>query len=119
MQISDITETFINQAIQDFKGGNTEENPFEELISYGELVDRLSVVNFKLYVLKDEVMNSEDSAFRAWASVEDVRLVKERARLKKCIDEKIIAMISKIVSGDSDGGFNPEVKKYGNYSEVK
>ena len=91
------------------------ENSFEELISMGELVDRLSIVNFKLFRLKDEVMNrQDDEKFRSWASVEDVKLVMERARLKRCIDVKLINIINRIKSGDTDGGFNPEVKKYGN-----
>ena len=95
-----------------FELGN---NPFEELISMGELVDRLSIVNFKLYKLKDEVMLREDDEnFRSWASVEDVKLVMERARLKRCIDHKLLSIISRVNSGDDSGGFNPEVKKYSN-----
>lgn len=90
------------------------ENPFEELLSMGELVDRLSIINFKLYKLKDEVIDRpNDEEFKSWASVEDVKLVKERARLKKCIDQKLISMINKINKGDEAAGFNPEVKKYG------
>lgn len=90
------------------------ENSFEELISMGELVDRLSIVNFKLFKLKDEVMNrQDDEVFKSWASVEDVKLVMERARLKRCIDEKLISIINRINNGNNTGGFNPEVKKYG------
>ena len=64
--------------------------------------------------LKDDVMLKEnDNEFKSWASVEDVKLVKERARLKRCIDAKLISVINKISNGDSSGGFNPEVKKYG------
>lgn len=91
------------------------DNSFEELISMGELVDRLSIVNFKLYMLKDQVMNrQDDEKFKAWASVEDVKLVMERARLKRCIDEKLITTINRVKAGETNGGFNPEVKKYGN-----
>jgi hypothetical protein len=90
-------------------------NPFEELISMGELVDRLSIINFKLYKLKDDVMNRPDDAeFGAWAAKEDVRLVLERARLKKCIDEKLITIIKTMTQSKIDYGFNAEVKKYGN-----
>ena len=93
---------------------SVKDNPFERLISMGELVDRLSIVNFKLYKLKDEVIDRpNDEEFRSWASVEDVRLVEERARLKKCIDMKVISMFQKHKEGDSEAGFNPEVKKYG------
>ena len=75
----------------------------------------MSIVNFKLFKLKDEVMDCQnDEKFKAWASVEDVKLVIERSRLKKCIDQKLISIIKKIKNNDTSGGFNPEVKKYGN-----
>ena len=119
METSDSIESAILNAIQEYDGSfelsdSISESSFETLISMGELVDRLSIVNFKLYKLKDEVMNRpDDQDFRAWASVEDVRLVEERARLKKCIDVKTIGMFRKYQSGDQEAGFNPEVKKYG------
>ena len=49
---------------------------------------------------------SDDEKFRSWASVEDVRLVMERNRLKMCIDEKVIGYIS------NKSTFNPETKLY-------
>ena len=119
METSDSIERAILESIKKYDGSlelsdSISGNAFEELISMGELVDRLSIVNFKLYKLKDEVMNRpNDEEFRAWASVEDVRLVEERARLKKCIDFKTIGMFRKYQSGDKEAGFNPEVKKYG------
>jgi len=104
----------IEKAISNYDGSYELGNDFEELISFGEIVDRLSIVNFKLFTLKDEVMRRpKDNQFLSWASVEDVKLVKERSRLKKCIDEKILAMICRVLNGDNTGGFNPEVKKYG------
>jgi len=114
--LSSLIDRQINESIKSYDNSYVlGESSFEELISMGELVDRLSIVNFKLYKLKDEVMDRpDDSDFKSWASVEDVKLVCERARLKKCIDEKLIYIINKINSGDVDGGFNPEVKKYGN-----
>ena len=114
MKISDSIDDHIKQAITLYDNSYELTNPFEELLSFGELVDRLSIVNFKLYKLKDEVMiRPSDERFGVWAAVEDVKLVRERARLKKCIDEKLISTIARINSGDSSGGFNPEVKKYG------
>lgn len=105
---------FIENAIKNYDGSYSLDNSFEELLSLGEIVDRLSIVNFKLFTLKDEVMRrTKDNKFLSWASVEDVKLVKERSRLKKCIDEKILAMINRVLSGDKTAGFNPEVKKYG------
>ncbi len=116
MNISNLIDEQIHLAIKNYD--NTYElgnNSFEELISMGELVDRLSIVNFKLYKLKDEVMDrQDDEKFKAWASVEDVKLVMERARLKRCIDEKLITIINRVNNGNITGGFNPEVKKYGN-----
>ena len=107
-------ESIVESSVKHFDGSYNLDNPFENLLSFGELVDRLSIVNFKLYTLKDEVMKRQDNQdFRAWASVEDVKLVEERARLKKCIDEKLISMIAKYKSGDENAGFNSEVKKYG------
>ena len=115
-KLSELIDLTILESIKKYDNTyNFGKNSFEELISMGELVDRLSIVNFKLYKLKDEVMNKQnDEKFKAWASVEDVKLVIERARLKKCIDQKLISIIKKIKDGDQSGGFNPEVKKYGN-----
>jgi hypothetical protein len=112
-KLSENIENIIESSIKIFDGSYELGNAFEDLLSFGELVDRLSIVNFKLYTLKDEVMRRSDQDFKAWASVEDVRLVKERARLKKCIDEKLVAMIAKYQNGDENAGFNSEVKKYG------
>lgn len=113
--LSDLIDLKIEDSIQKYDNSyELKDNSFEQLISLGELVDRLSIVNFKLYKLKDEVMlRTGDENFKSWASVEDVKLVRERARLKRCIDEKILFMISRVNKGDSTGGFNAEVKKYG------
>jgi hypothetical protein len=114
-KISDLIDEQIITSIKKYDNSyKLDNNSFEELISMGELIDRLSIINFKLYRLKDEVMNrQEDNDFKSWASVEDVKLVIERARLKKCIDEKLIKIINRVNTGEITGGFNPEVKKYG------
>jgi hypothetical protein len=108
--ISDKIEKYIISAIDEYDGSYTlEDNSFRDLLSMGELVDRLSIVNFKLYNLKNKVMElTDDIEFRAWAAEEDVKLVLERSRLKKCIDEKFIEFIS------GKNNFNPEIKDYGN-----
>jgi len=114
--ISDNIDDIIRKSIEKYDDSFICDNPFETLLSFGELVDRLSIINFKLYRLKDEVIDREDDKeFRAWASVEDVKLVEERARLKRCIDEKLLSMIKKVRDGNENGGFNPEVKNYGDY----
>ncbi len=84
-----------------------------DLLTIGELVDRLTIVNIKLFKLKDYQLGANllniDLALSAKA---DVNLVKERANLKKTITEKICDMIAreynKIDRPDAD-----EVKMYG------
>jgi len=114
-KISKVINSIITDTIHDFPSGAYELEqvpcPFETLLSFGELVDRLSIVNFKLYNLKDKVMESEDPEFKAWASEHDVILVEERARLKRCIDLKLLSIIEGVNSGSDN--FNPEVKRYG------
>lgn len=114
--LSDLIEEKIENAIKNYDNSyKLVDNPFEEILSLGELTDRLSIINFKLYKLKDEVMlRLEDDQFKSWAAVEDVKLVRERARLKKAIDEKLLSVIAKVINGDKSGGLNFEVKKYGN-----
>ena len=113
--ISTVIDNIIVNSIKNYdKSYNCPNNAFEELLSFGELVDRLSIINFKLYKLKDEVMDRlQDKEFGAWAAIEDVKLVRERARLKRCIDEKLISRISSVVAGNGSSDFIPEVKKYG------
>ena len=92
-----------------------ETSSFEEVLSFGELVDRLSIVNLKLYNLKDSVakkMKRKSLLKSGWAAEEDVRLVRERARLKRCIDEKLFILVGKVLH-DGDFDYNPETKKYG------
>jgi|TARA_Y100000310_G_scaffold336228_1_gene420209 hypothetical protein len=113
MDFSDILEKHVKKAVESYDGSYNIENPFADILSMGELVDRLSIINFKLYTLKDKVMESSDTDFRAWASVEDVKLVMERARLKKAIDLKLVCMLNTILEGDSLAGVNSEVKRYG------
>ena len=85
----------------------------ESLVSVGDLIDKLSIVNCKLYTLKNKVaQNRTDTKMCAELASEDVFLCEERSRLRRAIDEKIIAICHRIVSGDTTGGFNPEVKRY-------
>jgi len=115
MKISNKIDKIIENAIDNYNGACTTGGSFEKLLSFGELVDRLSIVNFKLFTLKNKVVDKGATTdFKSWAALEDVKLVEERARLKNCIDEKLITMIHKISSGDKTGGHNQEVKTYGN-----
>lgn len=101
INISTLIDECIKDAINKYDGLYDLGNPFEGLLSMGELVDRLSIVNFKLYTLKNKVQQStteydvnDTEEFRAWAAIEDIKLVEERSRLKRCIDEKLIAIIA-------------------------
>jgi hypothetical protein len=49
----------------------------------------------------------------AYAAKRDVELVIERARLKKCIDDKIMMILKRYENGDKTGGYNAETKRYG------
>ena len=111
--VSDLLDVIISESSQAFHSYDYKEvNEFEELLSLGELVDRLTIVNIKLYKLKDDVMVSEDDSFKSWAAEQDVYLVMERARLKRCIDKKLKAEIDRVLT-TGESGYNPEVKKYG------
>lgn len=114
MTFSESLQNSIIQSIKNYDGSYTLGSSFEELVTMGELVDRLSIVNFKLFKLKDTVMQKKDDRdFCSWASVEDVKLCRERSRLKNALDEKLIAIIQRVKNGDVKGGFNGETKLYG------
>jgi len=114
MSYSSSIDQEIQNSIKKYDGSYILGSSFEELVTMGELVDRLSIVNFKLFKLKDTVMQRKDEKdFCAWASIEDVKLCRERSRLKNALDEKLVAMIQKIKNGDNTGGFNGETKLYG------
>ena len=101
--LSDVLDCIIDISVKDFDASSelafTE---FSNLISLGELIDRLTIVNIKLFNLKNEVMRNQgvspdspsvsDEWFRN-AAVYDVRLCEERSRIKACIDKKTLAMI--------------------------
>lgn len=110
MNFSDLVNMIIQKAIDRFDG-TFELEPFEELLTIGELIDRLSIVNFKLYTLKDEVTRREDDKdFCAWAAKHDVFLCSQRSKIKNCIDMKLLAMLS------HDCVHEPETKIYGDSS---
>ena len=114
MSYSSAVDSVIENSIKNYDGSYTLGSSFEELITMGELVDRLSIVNFKLFKLKDTVMQKKDDKdFCSWASVEDVKLCRERSRLKNALDEKLSAIIQRVKEGDIKGGFNGETKLYG------
>ena len=109
-EISKAIEQCINTAIDNFDDSYELGSPFEETLSFGELVDRLAIVNFKLYTLKNETIRRNNDKFRAWSSVEDVNLCRERSRLKNCLNEKLIAEIARSLS--NSGTVITETKLY-------
>lgn len=75
----------------------------EELITLSELIDRLSIVNIKLYHLLEKTTeldgkknkSKEDVATILRLSGDNIRLVKQRSQLKVAIDRKINEALSK------------------------
>lgn len=107
MSLHELIEAEILEAITKYKGQVVLPSAAIELLSMGELIDRLSIVNYKLYDLKNAVVkNKDDASFLAHAALRDIALVEERSRLKRAIDEKLIAMIQ-------NPTYNPEIKSYG------
>jgi hypothetical protein len=83
-----------------------------DLMSIGELVDRLTIVNLKLFKMKDMQSSSMDGIALALSAKADVNLCKERSNLKNAITEKLCDMISKEYNGVVRSDAN-EVKSYG------
>ncbi len=111
--LSDTVESIISQAIDQFDDNYHAENNYEKLLGLGELVEKLSITNFKLYTLKNEVIRRKgDEAFCAWASEEDVKLCRARGLLKNCIDDKLRAYISREVHNETEQVIG-ETKLYG------
>ncbi len=107
MSLPELIEAEIIEAITKYNAHVVLPSAAIDLLSMGELIDRLSIVNYKLYDLKNQVMKNQDKEkFLAVAAIKDVALVEERARLKRAIDEKLIAMIT-------NPNYNPEIKSYG------
>lgn len=75
----------------------------EELITISELIDRLSIVNIKLYHLLDKTAeldtkqdkSKEDIALIVKLSGDNTRLARQRSQLKSAIDKKINEAISR------------------------
>jgi hypothetical protein len=108
-KVSELIDTRIEVALN---SNSKEYGPLDPLIGIGELIDRLSIVNQKLYQLKDDVMHNKDNKeFLAQAAIKDVQLVIERSRLKSAIDHKFDYIAEQKIVKNSY--INDEVKKYG------
>lgn len=82
------------------------------LLTIGELVDRLTIVNIKLFKLKDYQQSSNDGVGLARSAKADVELCRERSNIKNAITEKILDMASKVYNQMERSDSN-EVKLYG------
>jgi hypothetical protein len=83
-----------------------------DLMTIGELIDRLTIVNLKLFKMKDMQSSSLNGISLALSAKADVNLCKERSNVKNAITEKICDMISKEYNKVSRSDSN-EVKTYG------
>lgn len=87
-----------------------------ELITFSELLDKLMTINIKLYHVLDEASELDHIAEKTDAikqriidlSGENIRLIRQRSKLKSAIDQKLNSAIK---SGGTD--VLDEVKKYG------
>jgi hypothetical protein len=86
-----------------------------ELITFSELIDKLTVINIKLYHLLDKTAEldrksektADEIALIITLSGENIRLVKQRSNLKSAIDKKLNLAIK---SGGTE--ILDEVKNY-------
>jgi hypothetical protein len=86
-----------------------------ELITFSELIDKLSVINIKLYNLLEKTASldkkanktPEDIALIVQLSGENIRLAKQRSKFKSAIDAKLNMAIK---NGSTD--VLDEVKNY-------
>ena len=93
-----------------------------ELVTFSELIDKLMIVNIKLYVLMDKIaeysalekLSEKEASILLSLNKDQVRLVKQRSELKSAIDKKL-----NIVIKNGDTNVSDEIKSYGNVSDLK
>lgn len=74
-----------------------------ELITFSELIDKLTVINIKLFNLLDKAAELDNKVSRTAEDIEtivrlsgeNIRLVKQRSNLKSAIDKKLNQAIRK------------------------
>jgi len=87
-----------------------------ELITFSELIDKLIIINIKLYNLMDEItkysdlkkLSEKEASILLRLNKDQICLVKQRSELKSAIDKKLNVAIK-------DGNINVsnEIKNYG------
>jgi hypothetical protein len=83
-----------------------------QLMTLGELIDRLTIVNLKLFKLKDLQAASTAGVSLALSAKADVSLCKERSNLKAAINEKLLDVCARVYNGLERSDVN-EDKIYG------
>ena len=103
-----------------------ENTNLEELTTISELIDRLSIENIRLWMLKDDVMalkkeldkgvtkerELEINKVLANKAIADVDIVKKRSTAKRAIDEALVRLVEKVTSGEQVA-ISKEHKAYG------
>jgi len=87
-----------------------------ELVTFSELIDKLMIVNIKLYVLMDKIaeysalekLSEKEAIILLSLNKDQVRLVQQRSELKSAVDKKLNSAIK-----DGDINVLDEVKSYG------
>jgi len=107
----------ITKCLEEFFGSTEVDFWFDHdhalhLLSIGELIDRLTIVNIKLFKLKDYQATSTDGVGLARSAKADVALCKERSNIKSTLNEKVFSLATRVYHracrSDAD-----EVKLYG------
>ena len=103
-----------------------ENTNLEELTTISELIDRLSIENIRLWMLKDDVMalkkeldkgvtkerELEINKILANKAIADVDIVKKRSTVKRAIDEALVRLVEKVAAGEQVA-VSKEHKAYG------
>lgn len=83
------------------------------LVSLGELIDRLSIVNIKLWRVKDLQANETDPEKVFQLTKNDIELCKERSLLKRALNRHLSHLVSAHLRSPEAFPYNEEVKIYG------
>lgn len=112
IELASAVDELIFNTLDEFRKNHAEINKcpaipssIEQIVSVGELIDKLAIVNIKLYDVKSRQSESENPEFLAKLVKQDISLCKERSQLKNAISRKVLTMLN---SGD----IVEEVKTY-------
>lgn len=95
--LADVLDNEVQTVLEKGDHRKVQDSAIEKLVTIGELVDRLTIVNKRLWELKDAVANSNDDLFKSEAAQKDIDLVLERSIVKAAITDKIVHMVRRAV----------------------